>query len=54
MKLMYGRSTFLRLTRDDLPWLGPQVHQYQIQPETAAKKCMKWWDAARRRSDASG
>eukprot|EP00438_Fugacium_kawagutii_P034223 Skav225916 [mRNA] locus=scaffold1500:156308:169664:- [translate_table: standard] len=23
-----------------------KVHQYQIQPETAAKKCMKWWDDA--------
>ena len=21
-----------------------EVHQYQTQPEAAAKKCMKWWD----------
>ena len=49
VQMALGRYTFLsRLLRWNLETLFTssfhEVHQYQTQPEAAAKKCMKWWD----------
>ena len=37
-------SRLSRMPTHDKYLKDAEVHQYQTQPEAAAKKCMKWWD----------